>query len=111
MGYPMKLGSKEKNTPSNFNEKNAKRMSESFNFAPADMEVEITASTQKTTRGEGAPTAGSSNVDKVVERKKKRVFGQYDPYLTPKEKMGKKGAKWAKQREFSKQKVSFKTKK
>ena len=111
MGYKMTPGSKEKNTPTNFRETDAKRMSDSFKFPEADMEVTISASTQTTTRGEGAPTPGSSNVDKVVERKKKRVFGQYDPYLNPKEKMGKKGAKWAKSREFSKQKVSFKTKK
>ena len=43
MGYKQKLGSKEKNTPTNFNEKDAKRVSESFNFGPSNMEVEITA--------------------------------------------------------------------
>lgn len=84
------------------------RMGSDFQFPKSDMEATITASTQYTTRGEGAPTPGSSNVDKVVERKSKRKFGQHDRYLTPKEKMGDTGAKWAKERKFSKQKVTFK---
>ena len=105
----MKPGSKEKNTPSNFNEKDAKRMSATTQFPAADMEVTITASKQKVPRGHGVPTPGSSNVDKVFEIKKERKFG--DVALSKKEKEGEKGAKWAKMRTFSKQKVSFKTKK
>jgi hypothetical protein len=111
MGYEMKPGSKQKDTPTNFRESDAKRMSESYNFQEPDLEVEIIASKQTTTRGEGAPTPGSSNVDRVEERIGKREFSQYGPYLTPEEKKGEKGAKWAKRRQFSKQKVSFRTKK
>ena len=84
------------------------RVSENFQFPKSDMEATITASTQTVRRGGGAPTPGSANVDKVVERTSKRQFGQYDPYLTPKEKQGDKGAKMARSREFSKQKVTFK---
>jgi len=84
------------------------RMGSDFKFPKSDMEATITASTQVVQRGGGAPTPGSSNVDKVVERKSKRKFGQYDPYLSPKEKQGAKGAKMARSREFSKQKVTFK---
>ena len=47
MGYKMKPGSKEKNTPSNFKEKDTKRMSATTQFPAADMEVTITASKQK----------------------------------------------------------------
>jgi len=84
----------------------SKRVSENFQFPKSDMEATITASTQTVKRGGGAPTPGSANVDKVVERKSKREFG--DVALSPKEKQGAKGAKWAKSREFSKQKVTFK---
>ena len=73
--------------------------------ANPDMEVEISASTQTVPRGYGVPTPGSANVDKVVERKSKRKFG--DVALSPKEKQGAKGTKWAKSREFSKQSVKF----
>ena len=129
MGYSMKPGSKEKNTPSNFNENDAKKLSKSpafqdrskkkvqkkgpqrvgkdFKFPEADMKAEISASSETVYRGGGAPTPGSANVDKVVERVSKRKFGQHDPYLSPKEKKGKKGAKWAKSRKFSKQSVKF----
>lgn len=86
----------------------SKRVSENFQFPKSDMEATITASTQIVQRGGGAPTRGSSNVDRVEERTSKRKFGQYDPYLTPKEKQGDKGAKMARSREFSKQKVTFK---
>ena len=84
----------------------SKRVSENFQFPKSDMEATITASTQKVPRGYGVPTPGSANVDKVVERTSKRQFG--DVALSPKEKQGDKGAKWAKSREFSKQKVTFK---
>ena len=82
------------------------RMGSDFKFPKSDMEATITASSQTVQRGGGAPTPGSANVDKVVERKSKRKFG--DVALSPKEKQGAKGAKWAKSREFSKQKVTFK---
>ena len=107
MGYKQKLGSKEKNTPTNFNEKDAKRVSESFNFAPSDMEVTITASQQTVKRGSSKPTPGSANVDKVIEMKKKRTF-KSDEALTKKEK--EKG-KNATQKVYSKQKATFKTRK
>lgn len=84
------------------------RMGSDFKFPESNMEATITASSETVYRGGGAPTPGSANVDKVVERISKRKFGQHDPYLHPEEKKGKKGAKWAKSREFSKQKVTFK---
>ena len=90
------------------NTKKGGRMSEkeaASASAKPDMEVTITASTQTVPRGGGAPTPGSANVDKVVERKSKRKFG--DVALSPKEKQGAKGAKWAKSRKFSKQSVKF----
>ena len=107
MGYKMKPGSKEKNTPSNFKEKDAKRMSASTQFPAADMEVTITASKQTVKRGGSAPTPGSANVDKVIEMKKKRTF-KSDEALTQKEK--KEGSRAA-SKTYSKQKVSFKNKK
>lgn len=103
----MKPGSKEKNTPSNFNEKDAKRMSATTQFPAADMEVTITASKQKVPRGGSAPTPGSANVDKVFEIKKKRT-SKMDEALTKKEK--EEGSRAA-SKTYSKQKVSFKTKK
>ena len=107
MGYKQKLGSKEKNTPTNFNEKDAKRVSESFKFAPSDMEVTITASQQTVKRGGSKPTPGSANVDKVIEMKKKRTF-KSDEALTRKEKeQGKNAASNV----YSKQKVTFKNRK
>jgi len=107
MGYKMKPGSKEKNTPSNFKEKDAKRMSATTQFPAADMEVTITASKQKVNRGGAKPTPGSANVDKVIEMKKKRTF-KSDEALTKKEK--EEGSR-ASSKTYSKQKVSFKTKK
>jgi hypothetical protein len=109
MGYKQKLGSKEKNTPTNFNEKDAKRVSESFNFGPSNMEVEITATEKTVPRGYSAPSGDSKTGRKVNEIKKERTFS--DVALSPKEKMGKKGAKWAKTRKFSVQNVSFNNKK
>ena len=108
MGYKQKLGSKEKNTPSNFNEKNAKRMSDSFKFAPSDMEVTITAKKKTVNRGESAPTGDSKTGRKVREIKKEREFN--DVALSKEEKEGKKGAKWAKRRSYSVQNVSIKNK-
>ena len=107
MGYKMKPGSKEKNTPSSFNEKDSKRMSDSFKFAPSDMEVTITASKQTVKRGGSKPTPGSANVDKVIEMKKKRTF-KSDEALTKKEK--EKG-KNAASNVYSKQKATFTTRK
>ena len=107
MGYKMKPGSKEKNTPTNFNEKDAKRVSESFKFAPSDMEVTITASQQTVKRGGGKPTPGSANVDKVIEMKKKRTF-KSDEALTKKEK--EEGSR-ASSNTYSKQKATFRTRK
>lgn len=106
MGYNMKPGSKEKNTPSNFNEKDAKRMSDSFQFAPSDMEVTITAKKKTVPRGYSAPAGDSKKGRKVKELKKERTFS--DIALTPKEKMGKKGDKWAKTKTYSVQNVKFK---
>lgn len=88
MGYKMKPGSKEKNTPSNFNEKDAQRVSESFKFAPSNMEVVITATKKTVPRGYSAPSGDSKNGRKVNEIKKERTFN--DVALSPKEKMGKK---------------------
>jgi len=82
------------------------RIGSDFKFPKSDMEAIITASSQTVQRGGGVPTPGSSNVDRVVERKSKRTFS--DTALSNQEKKGKKGAKYAKTREFSKQKVTFK---
>jgi len=109
MGYKQKLGSKEKNTPTNFNEKDAKRVSESFNFAPSDMEVTITATKKKVPRGYSAPAGDSKTGRKVKEIKKEREFDTVA--LSKKEKEGEKGAKWAKKRSYSIQNVSIKNRK
>ena len=108
MGYKQKLGSKEKDTPTNFNEKDAKRVSESFNFGPSNTEVTITAKKKTINRGEATPTGDSKTGRKVREIKKEREFG--DVALSKKEKEGEKGAKWAKKRSFSIQNVSIKNK-
>ena len=108
MGYKMKPGSKEKNTPSNFKEKDAKRMSASTQFPASDMEVTITASKKTVPRGHSAPAGDSKTGRKVKEIKKEREFG--DVALSKKEKAGEKGAKWAKKKSYSVQNVSFKNK-
>ena len=109
MGYTQKLGSKEKNTPSNFNEKDAKRMSESAQFPAADLEVTITATKKTVPRGYSAPSGDSKTGRKVNEIKKERTFDTVA--LSQKEKQGAKGAKWAKTRSFSVENVSFNNKK
>lgn len=106
MGYKMKPGSKEKNTPSNFKEKDAKRMSATTQFPAADMDVTITAKKKTVPRGYAAPAGDSKKGRKVKELKKERTFG--DVALSPKEKQGKKGAKWAKTKTYSVQNVKFK---
>lgn len=102
--YKMNLGSKEKNTPTNFNEKDAKRVGESFKFPKSDMSATITASKQTVTRGGSAPTPGSANVDKVVEMKGKRTFKRDEALTAAEKKSGKRAAS----KTYSKQKVSFK---
>lgn len=106
MGYSMKPGSKEKNTPSNFKEKDAKRMSASTQFPASDMEVTITAKKKTISRGQAAPAGDSKTGRKVKEMKKERKFD--DVALSKKEKEGKKGAKYAKKKTYSIQNVSFK---
>lgn len=106
MGYNMKPGSKEKNTPTNFNEKDAKRVSESFKFAPSDMEVTITAKKKTVSRGHSAPGGDLKKGRKVKEIKRERTFD--DVALSKKEKQGKKGAKYAKTKTYSVQNVKFK---
>lgn len=102
----MKPGSKEKDTPSNFNEKDAKRMSASTQFPASDMEVTITATKKTVPRGYSAPAGDSKTGRKVKEMKKERKFDTVA--LSKKEKEGEKGAKWAKSRSYSVQNVSFK---
>ena len=106
MGYSMKPGSKEKNTPSNFNEKDAKRMSASTQFPAADLDVTITAKKKTVSRGHSAPAGDLKKGRKVKELKKERTFD--DVALSKKEKQGKKGAKYAKTKTYSVQNVKFK---
>lgn len=106
MGYAMKPGSKEKNTPSNFKEKDAKRMSSTAQFPAADMSVTITAKKKTVSRGHSAPGGDLKKGRKVKELKKERTFD--DVALSKKEKQGKKGAKYAKTKTYSVQNVKFK---
>jgi len=117
----MKPGSKEKNTPTNFNEKDSKvikgtttgRMSEAeakaFESTTPDMEVTIIASKKTVPRGYNAPVSDSKTGRKVTEIKKEREFGNVA--LSKKEKEGEKGANWAKSRKYRVENVSIKNRK
>ena len=106
MSYKMNPGSKEKDTPTTFNEKDAKRVSSSAAFPKADMEVTITAKKKTVPRGYAAPAGDSKKGRKVKEMKKERTFDTVA--LSQKEKKGAKGAKWAKTKTYSVQNVKFK---
>ena len=105
MSYKMNPGSKEKDTPTTFNEKDAKRMSESAQFPAADLEVVITATKKTVPRGYSAPSSDPKKGRKVKEMKKERTFD--DVALSQKEKKGAKGGNWAKTNTYSVQNVKF----
>jgi len=90
------------------NTKKGGRMSEKEAAAAGkpDMEVTITAKQKTVKAGEAMPSSDVSKGRKVKEIKKKRTFG--DVALSKKEKMGAKGAKFAKTKTVSVENVKFK---
>lgn len=89
------------------NTKKGGRMSEKeAAAAKPDMEVTITAKQKTVKAGEAMPSSDISKGRKVKEIKKKRTFG--DVALSKKEKMGAKGAKFAKTKTISVENVKFK---
>ena len=69
------------------------------------MEVTITAKQKTIKAGEAMPSSDMGKGKKVKELKKKRTFG--DVALSKKEKMGAKGAKFAKTKTVSIENVKF----
>ena len=81
------------------------RMSEKEASFKPDMEVTITAKQKTVKAGEAMPSSDMDKGKKVKELKKKRTFG--DVALSKKEKMGAKGAKFAKTKTVSIENVKF----
>jgi len=82
------------------------RMSEKeASSSKPDMEVTITAKQKTVKAGEAMPSSDIGKGRKVKELKKKRTFG--DVALSKKEKMGAKGAKFAKTKTVSIENVKF----
>ena len=102
MAFKMKHSS-----PFNNNGK-AKRMTEeeSNSTGTPDMQVTITAKQKTVKAGEAMPSSDMGKGRKVKELKKKRTFG--DVALSKEEKMGAKGAKFAKTKTVSIENVKFK---
>ena len=90
------------------NTKKGGRMSEkeASSLGKPDMEVTITAKQKTVKAGEAMPSSDMGKGRKVKELKKKRTFG--DVALSKKEKMGAKGAKFAKTKTVSIENVKFK---
>ena len=74
--------------------------------AKPDMQVEITAKEVTKKAGQSLPSSDISKGRKVFERPAKRTFG--DVAISKKEKMGKKGAEYAKTKTASVQTVKIK---
>ena len=81
------------------------RMSEKEASSKPDMEVTITAKQKTIKAGEAMPSSDMGKGKKVKELKKKRTFG--DVALSKKEKIGAKGAKFAKTKTVSIENVKF----